>query len=834
PDILQYPNDILELAKKGATSFHTSEERWLNPLQLNPDLKKRELDNLRIGWDLVLDIDCKFIEYSKIAAHLIIKFLDYNKIKSYSIKFSVTGDTPLLIKTDKTISLVPIAKVIELHKSGKKIQVLSLNKRRKVCFSKVYDYLTHKEKIYEIHHAHSTIPIKATKHHSVFVWNRGFIIQKKVNELKDSDELITFNSSNNLTKEPEYFSWEFDYNKKPTKREIKINRDLMRLLGYYLAEGHITKTIYQIGFSFHIDEKDYISDCVNLLKRFTKRFISIRHPNPKTTQILIHSKEWYHFFEKSCGKGAKNKHVPEFSWELPKEYFEEMLKSYIRGDGYKRGQYSITIKSVSHQLITQLVWLSKLNGISCSVNQEFCREHELPQGNIFKGSHVYTMNIPKSELNSNEFFRERNKFSPHPHDKVFPVDGLRQVYHQIKPKKFNHHRTEQMSLKKKSANLKRIKKILDWFDKTKSIDYDYQSKKIISNYKKLFNNDIATVKIKKMVKSKKENVYDVSVSDTEAFFGGVYPVLLHNSGNKGFHIAVPFEAFPEKINNQEIKDLFPEAPRRIAFYITEKIKNPLSRQILKLENSDFNKIKEKTGLETKNIIRYQRNEFGEQIPALDVEPFLEIDTLLISSRHLYRAPYSLHEKSGLVSIPINPKKILEFTKNQAKPGCPVSEFVFLDKKAQPNEAKSLLVQAFDFKMPEEEIQIQRREMPLPENAIPENCFPPCIHRILKGLEDGKKRSTFILINFLKKCGWGHEEIKSFLLDWNKRNQPESLRENILLGQLNSAKNKKPILPPNCSHPDYYKSFNVCHPEPLCKKIKNPVNFALIKSRFKKE
>jgi len=308
------------------------------------------------------------------------------------------------------------------------------------------------------------------------------------------------------------------------------------------------------------------------------------------------------------------------------------------------------------------------------------------------------------------------------------------------------------------------------------------------------------------------------------------------SGNKGFHIAVPFEAFPEKINNQFTKDLFPEAPKRIAFYITEKIKEPLSQAILKLENNDFNQIKEKTGQATKEIIRYKKGKFGENIPALNVEPFLEIDTLLISSRHLYRAPYSLHEKSGLVSIPLDPKKILEFKKDWARPGCSLSEFIFLDRKARPNEARSLLVQAFDFHIPqqEEEKQIKREEMPLPENAIPESCFPPCIHRILKGLEDGKKRSTFILINFLKKCGWGHEEIKSFLLEWNKRNKPEPLRENILLGQLHSAKNKKPILPPNCSHPDYYKSFNVCQPDNLCKKIKNPVNYALIKSRFNKE
>ena len=67
PDILQFDSDVSELAKQGAYSFHISEEIWKNPLQLRSGLTKRELDDLRIGWDLVLDIDCKYLEYSKIS-----------------------------------------------------------------------------------------------------------------------------------------------------------------------------------------------------------------------------------------------------------------------------------------------------------------------------------------------------------------------------------------------------------------------------------------------------------------------------------------------------------------------------------------------------------------------------------------------------------------------------------------------------------------------------------------------------------------------------------------------------------------------------------------------
>ena len=47
PDILMYENDVLELAKKKATSFHCSEELWKNPLSLRTEIKKQEMDDLR-------------------------------------------------------------------------------------------------------------------------------------------------------------------------------------------------------------------------------------------------------------------------------------------------------------------------------------------------------------------------------------------------------------------------------------------------------------------------------------------------------------------------------------------------------------------------------------------------------------------------------------------------------------------------------------------------------------------------------------------------------------------------------------------------------------------
>src|SRR3990167_4434778 len=61
PDSLNFEQDVFELAKQGATSFHISEEHWRNPLLLKPGMTKLELDKLRVGYDIILDIDTKFI-----------------------------------------------------------------------------------------------------------------------------------------------------------------------------------------------------------------------------------------------------------------------------------------------------------------------------------------------------------------------------------------------------------------------------------------------------------------------------------------------------------------------------------------------------------------------------------------------------------------------------------------------------------------------------------------------------------------------------------------------------------------------------------------------------
>ncbi len=313
---------------------------------------------------------------------------------------------------------------------------------------------------------------------------------------------------------------------------------------------------------------------------------------------------------------------------------------------------------------------------------------------------------------------------------------------------------------------------------------------------------------------------------------GVQDISVKFSGNKGFHLGVPFEAFPHRVGNILTKNLFPEAPRKIALYIKENIKHEVGKCILEEEGNNFSKVKEKVMLEDKDIIGEEKDKSGTKQYYLNVEKFLEIDTILLASRHLYRMPYSLHEKSGLVSLPLDPDKVLEFEREIARPEKILAPmFGFLERNAKGESARNLLLQALDFEVKTAaEIQPKKEfEEVVITSAITEEFFPPCMQKMLLGLEDGKKRAVFCLINYLGKIGWNKQDVEEFLMKWNKEKNRVPLREVYIKGQLNHFK-PGARLPPNCDNEAYYENMGVaCHAE-HCKRFKNPVNYTLGKWR----
>ncbi len=382
---------------------------------------------------------------------------------------------------------------------------------------------------------------------------------------------------------------------------------------------------------------------------------------------------------------------------------------------------------------------------------------------------------------------------------------------------------------------------------------------------------------------------------------GVKTIFCKFSGNKGFHIAVPFEAFPQKVSYEGqtvfFKNLFPEGARKIALYllsyITENFAKINNEYVVFLDQFKFS-FKQLQAIAKKNshsLIAYRCQKcksISEESPKssklsytcikcgksfnsktkIDILPcpscgypvqpnieknickyckiptkfdkifnffaVVDVDTILIASRHLYRMPYSLHEKSKLVSIPVDKSEILNFKKESAQPEhCSFEKRFMFREKAQQGEASKLVLLSFDssFKEYNRKIENIQKEIELPPNALSEEFFPPCIQKITKGLQDGKKRALFVLLNFLRMVGWSLEQIEEYVHEWNSKN-PEPLREQYIKGQLSQIKQgKKPILPPSCSNKSYYEAIQICSPDEFCQHIKNPSQYAQNKSKL---
>ncbi|MHA2066300.1 MAG: non-homologous end-joining DNA ligase LigD [Candidatus Thorarchaeota archaeon] len=298
---------------------------------------------------------------------------------------------------------------------------------------------------------------------------------------------------------------------------------------------------------------------------------------------------------------------------------------------------------------------------------------------------------------------------------------------------------------------------------------------------------------------------------------GISGFSVKYTGGKGFHIGIPWEAIPKTINFKNVARLYPDIARQAGLYLKDFIREDLSRKLLKKQSAE--KVSEETGVSLGKIL----TDTG-----IDPFAFIEIDPVLISPRHLFRAPYSLNKKSFLVSLPIKPTQIEGFEKEMSRPEKIKADLKFLSS-SEPDEAGLLFAETADWysKVKSRRKKILEREFKLTQKITPE-LFPPCINHISNGLEDGRKRSVLILINFLSNLKWTRAETEDFVLKWNLKNKPP-LQDNYIRSQLRWHRNRnKSILPPNCSNPAYYKGFGVCTPDDLCKLVNNPVGYPIRK------
>jgi hypothetical protein len=287
-------------------------------------------------------------------------------------------------------------------------------------------------------------------------------------------------------------------------------------------------------------------------------------------------------------------------------------------------------------------------------------------------------------------------------------------------------------------------------------------------------------------------------------FHGLKNVGIKFSGSKGFHLIVPWKAFPKKIYNVRTADMFPEWPRIILKYIIHTTKEKLVKKVTALTKPN------------KYVRDFKASE--QVIP----------DLILVSPRHLFRMPYSLHEKTALASVVLTEKELENFDLKHADPlKAKVRDFI---PEVKEGEAKELLMQALDWHKQgfkeEEKKYTDTKYKPIKLLNLSDKNFPPSIQKILQGIGDGRKRALFILLNLFRSVGMEREELEKRIYDWNDKNQI-SLKKGYIISQLSWSYRNKIVPPPNFSK-DYYKGIGIIPTEEELK-YKNPANYIIKKT-----
>ncbi len=354
---------------------------------------------------------------------------------------------------------------------------------------------------------------------------------------------------------------------------------------------------------------------------------------------------------------------------------------------------------------------------------------------------------------------------------------------------------------------------------------------------------------------------------------GVKNVGIKFSGSKGFHILIPWKSFPKEINGQKTSDKFPEWPRAIAGYISETIHDKLVEEMLKISNiqgsyevkylptgelaiekkishyvcnncgSKMSSVKaikktlrcnscnydmakvgeDKIFFAESNKDNSQKNPrlFEKKISAKELID--TVDIILVAPRHLFRAPYSLHEKTALVSLVLTKEELENFEVRMADPlKIKIRNY---EPETNGEEARDLLLQAIDWarkKSPTEKKKYEGKSIDLKGLTISEDMFPEVIKKILVGQkQDGRKRALSILVSFFTSLEMPQDYIEEKIYEWNKKNY-KPLRDGYIKSQIDwGMRNKR--LPPNYDKSSYREVV----PQGFeTHGLKNPINYTI--------
>jgi len=723
----------------------------------------------------------------------------------FRLPYSVDYAEPILIKNGNTVKIMQIGEFVDnffnvneniqtYNISNLCYETLSVSKNLKVRFGKIKEVIRHyaNEDAIQIK-LETGRKVKITSGHSIFILKNGKIETIKGNEIRIGDYII-------VPRELGSIQLLKDGN------ALYLSEELIEVL-----DKHEKKIVFLCNFDSSLFKKIYGEKTKRLLKERYKNVYNWKAYNILPLDVyeelrnenIISKEDFKNADIKACHHGGKTISVPN-KIIIDKKFFR--LLGYYTSEGScemgNRHRISFSFGTHEKELIEDC-----LSIIENKFKIKATKNNPNPSATqLVFGSVIFTF-----------FLTKLLKCGKIAHAKRVP----KFVWIAENDLKLEYLRG--FLLGDGSKDKKWSKNIGSTVSKWLFYDLTYLANMLGLNYLAEEGDTVS------FFKKKKSHVYYLKISGKEDVERLGFKSPVKNEKQPLIRLFPIKELGLEKIilnssqKNQYLKNKF---IRRKKEQILSLIHNfpEIKTDVLKILNSNLAFLKVVDIQEVKSSSKYFYD-----LSINDDENFIAGIPILLHN--------SLHEKTFLVSLPLRLEALDKFEREDAVPEKVKVEERFLTPKAV-HDAEPLIIEALDWAS-KHVIEV-KQELPRMKvrqtRMVSEEYFPPCVHNTLKGLTDGKKRSVFVLINFLRNMGWDIDKMEKKLVEWNQKNYPP-LRNNYLRSQLRwHTRQEKSLLPPNCDNPNFYTNYKVCTPDEICRggtdkiTIKNPVSYPFRKMK----
>jgi flagellar protein FlaI len=487
---------------------------------------------------------------------------------------SVSWDTPILIRDVQggEPRLVRIGEFVDqfyepleerVPKFINGFEVMTLSKSGEACWKPIRYVLRHKtNKIYKIRYVGGEV--RATGSHSVFVLDEDSLTirMKKVSELRRGDVLVSFlkrrdeNSPNPrldlieilgdrrkdfvdglppsikalVGRNPVSLATYLEVERSRDTRDnlrirrwytgnwipavLEVDEDLAFIMGVYLANGCVKEHRGKsLCFSLGLGERDIEE---RIIRVFWEKFKLKPTIDDRGSYHIVtfNSTILAELFKKLMGGKLEEKHVPRFLWCAPRRVIEAFLSGYA-ADSHRRvknGKDGCYVAKKA-MLAYEVSWLARVAGL----NSYIVREDHAHYGPYYA---VYISRL-------------RDGLKP-PSADLVPLKPIINLYKRLNPSNMPRRLTQMLNDRRRFVSREKAREVLDWILQRRRREFDDEDHKLLARLGLLLQSDIALAPVLEVVEEDYDGyVYDLSVPETEAFYGGSTPVLLHNTGHGG-------------------------------------------------------------------------------------------------------------------------------------------------------------------------------------------------------------------------------------------------------------------------------------------------------------